>query len=73
MKVLTGHLTQDEKKAIKAILSAGLDCGKVGKTSYYISSQENVFTVKTKKIDRGLIPCPGSPLRVSTYSATFTI
>ena len=37
MKVIKGHLTEAEKQAIKAILTAGLTEGKVRGKNYYIS------------------------------------
>lgn len=73
MRVLTGHLTAANKKAIKAILYAGLTEGKVGKTSYQLSVVDGIHHVKMFIKDRGLIPCPGSALRVSVYQATFIL
>ena len=73
MKVIKGRLTEAEKQAIKAILTAGPTEGKVRGKNYYISLTEGVYTVKIVKQDRGLIPCPGSPLRTSTYTHQFTI
>jgi len=73
MKLITGHLTAANKKAIKAILDAGLTQGKVGRTSYQLSNIDGVYHVKMFLKDRGMIPCAGSVLRVSTYYATFTI
>jgi hypothetical protein len=73
MKILTGHLTETNKTAIKAILNAGLMSGKVGKISYYLNCDNNIYTVKYQTKDRGLIPCAGSQLRLSTYSASFTL
>jgi hypothetical protein len=71
MKVLTGHLTNTDKKAVTAIMEAGLNAGKVGKATYYISNTGTLFTVKKVIKDRGLIPCAGSSLRFSTYTSTF--
>lgn len=73
MKVLTGHLTATEKKVIKAMTSQNLSSGNVRKVNYFLSESKGVHTVKIQKKDRGLIPCAGSELRVSTYSATFTM
>jgi hypothetical protein len=73
MKILTGHLTAHDKKAIKAILGAKLTTGKVGKKNYFIEQNNGLYTVTYKVMDRGLIPCPGSQLRLSTYKATFTL
>lgn len=74
MNVLKGHLTAGNKKAIVAILEAGLNSGKVGKTSYYlIEKEKGLYEVTIKKMDRGLIPCPGSVLRLSSHKAEFKI
>lgn len=73
MKILTGHLTAANKKAIKAILEAKLESGKVGRATYFLSNKNNIHTVKIQQKDRGLIPCPGSKLRLSTYISTFTL
>jgi len=73
MTTLTGHLTAIEKKAIKAILSLNLLTGRVGKKDYHLSLLEGIYTVKIYQYDRGLIPCPGSKLRLSTYIHTFKL
>lgn len=73
MKVLTGHLTAHNKKAIKAILAQNLTEGRVSHTDYKIVQQNGYFEVIMAKMDRGLIPCPGSELRLSKYKATFII
>ena len=73
MKVLTGHLTATDKKAIKAIMEAGLMKGKVGRKSYFITKSGDVYSVKYTIMDRGMISVPGSPLRLSTYSSSFKL
>lgn len=75
MKTLTGHLTQTNKKHIQAILNANLLEGKINRTNYFISKNgsTNVFTVKICVADRGFIPVPGTPLRLSTYIHTFVL
>lgn len=73
MKTILGHLTASEKTAIKAILGANLQSGRVGRKNYFISSEGEIFTVKIAVMDRGLVPCPGSPLRLSTYTHKFTL
>ena len=79
MKVLTGHLTQTEKKAIKAILIQAIQQGpftkvsaRVGKKDYSISLSLGNYKVVVYQMDRGLIPVPGSPLRLSSFTSTFT-
>jgi len=73
MKVIEGHLTAHDKTAIKAILAAGSTAGQIGKKSFYIFNTEGVYTVKIATKDRGLIPCTGSELRISTYTHKFTL
>ena len=73
MKTMTGHLTAGNKKAIQAIINAGLKDGRVGRTEYHITQDENIYTVKIKSIDRGLIPCAGSQKRLTTKTHTFTM
>lgn len=72
MTTLTGHITQTEKKAIKAILNANLMSGKVGIKTYFLFLNDGIYTVKVQQKDRGMIPVGGSELRVSTYTSTFT-
>ena len=73
MKIIKGHLTEGNKKAIKAILDAGLTTGRVGRTDYHISKGENdIYTVKIVKKDRGL-GFIGEPLRLSTNTYQFTL
>jgi len=75
MKVLTGHLTKTEKKAIMAILHLGFMEGQVKNRSYFMTfnNKSGVYTVKIQQKDRGLAPCHGSELRISTYTSMFTI
>ena len=73
MTTLTGHITQTEKKAIKAILNANLMSGKVGIKNYFLSLTDGIYTVKVQQNDRGLMPVGGSELRVSTYTSTFAV
>ena len=60
MKTITGHLTTIEKKAIKAILKAGLTQGRVGRKDYFLQNENGLFTVKIQQKDRGMIPVSGS-------------
>lgn len=73
MKVLKGHLTATEKKIIKEMLKQGLTEGCVRKRNYFIFEDNGVYTVKIQKMDRGLVPCPGTKLRLSTYTNTFKL
>ncbi len=75
MKVIEGHLTAGDKKAVKAIIKMGIVYGKVGRASYQIIEGDGKGTYKIEKFikDRGLIPVPGSPLRVSKYVSKIII
>lgn len=73
MKTLTGHLTATDKKVIKAMLDAKIMAGKVGKKNYFLSLENDTYTVKIQQKDRGLIPVVGSELRISTYTSTFSL
>lgn len=71
MTILTGHLTATDKRNIKAILLAGVKTCKIGKFHYIVEKQANNTLHITKLVkDRGLIPCAGSPLRLSKYIST---
>jgi len=73
MKILTGHLTATEKNIVKTMLAQGLTEGSVRKVNYHLSEESGVHTCTIKKMDKGLIPIPGSALRLSTYKSTFTL
>jgi hypothetical protein len=73
MKTLSGHLTESNKKAIKAILDLNLSAGKVGRINYFITPGPDHYQVKIVKMDRGMIPVPGSQLRQSISLATFSL
>jgi len=73
MKVLTGHLTDTNKKAIKAMFAANILQAKVNNVYYSITESNGVYKVIKCKMDRGMIPCGGSELRMSKYVSTFTM
>lgn len=73
MKTIQGHLTAHDKQAIQAILAAGLSSGRVGRKDYFLKHENGLYTVQIKQTDRGLIPCAGSALRVSTYTHKFKL
>lgn len=73
MRVIEGHLTETDKRAIKAILSQGQMSGKVGSKTYFLSKSGKEYTVKYQVKDRGLIPVPGSGFRLSTYTSKFEL
>ena len=71
MKVLTGHLTQTEKKAIKAILQAGLISGRVGRKDYVLSKENGVYTAEIFEMSKGWVY--GDELKRSRNVHTFTL
>jgi len=73
MKIIEGHLTSTDKKAVNAILNAGLDAGKVGRAQYFVKNDNGIYSVNKLIQDRGLIPVYGSPLRISSYKSKFVL
>lgn len=73
IKTIDGHLTVTDIRAIKALLFNGVDSGKVGKKTYFITEENGLYSVTQKVLDRGIIPVSGSKLKISTYRATFKI
>lgn len=73
MKVLTGHLTQTDKSIINQMFILSLKSAKSKRKFFHITEENGIYTVKIQQNDRGLIPCPGSELRLSTNTATFKI
>ena len=69
MKVLTGHLTQTEKKAIKAILEAKLMSGRVGIKDYFLTEKDGTYTVKKYQVDRSIVIGP----QISENRSTFVL
>lgn len=73
MRLLTehSHLTQGNKTAIKAILSAGLVSGRVGRTNYFLSKiGESKYSVTILIKERH---CIGADLAVTKSTHEFTI
>lgn len=74
MKVIEGHLTATDKKVVKVMLDSKLTAGKNGKTSYFLTPlTANTYKVDKWIMDRGLIPVPGSALRLSKYVSKIEI
>jgi len=72
MIILTGHLTATDKRNVKTIILNKWNYAKSGLKTYYLTQKDNVYTVKIEQKDRGLIPTPGSKLRLNTYTITLT-
>jgi hypothetical protein len=70
MKALTGHITATEKKAIKAILAAGLTSGRVGRTDYRISNENGLYLVFITKLET---PWCETKAKLTTNKHTFTL
>lgn len=78
MKVLSGHLTPADKRNIKELLRLGWMEGTINRVTYKLFMQDFdkygvTYEVKVAKKDRGLVPVPGSPLRISVHTSTFKI
>lgn len=70
---IRGHLTSTNIRHIKAILQAGRMEGKINRITYFLTyEQPGLWSVKYFQKDRGLMPVPGSKLRLSEYHAQFT-
>lgn len=73
IQTISGHLTATNKTHIRAILEANLMEGKINNTNYHLQKEGEIYTAKISKKDRGLIPCPGSQLRMSTGTYQFKV
>ncbi|MDV3805254.1 hypothetical protein CMU35_08875 [Elizabethkingia anophelis] len=73
IKTIDGHLTVTDIRAIKAMLFEQVFMGKVGKKTYSITEGNGLYSVTQKVLNRGIMPVPGSKLRLTTYTATFRI
>ena len=73
MKVIEGHLTATNKTHVKAILFAKMNRAKVNSIVYSLNLENGVYTVTIEKKDRGLVPVPGSPFRISKSKAKFIV
>jgi hypothetical protein len=74
IKILDGHLTASDKKSVKALLDSGQMSGKVSKKNYFLKpTGGGVIEVTQVVKDRGLMPVPGSPLRMSTYKSRIQV
>lgn len=64
----SGHLTANEKKAITAILAAGLTEGRVGRTDYRMTKDGDTYTVRITKAETDWL----KP-KVRTDTCTFVV
>lgn len=69
IKILSGHLTVTDKRAVSAMIEAGANSANSARASYVISAGDGHGWYRVEKFvrDRGIIPVPGSPLRMSKY------
>jgi hypothetical protein len=71
IKTLSGHLTAVEKKAINAILEAGLTQGKVNRKEYYLTKREdNTYSVKIIQNETGFL---SGKIEPKSYLHTFKV
>lgn len=55
ISTITGYLTQTNKKHINAILSANLLQAKVNTINYYLTLENNIYSVKIIRKDNSVI------------------
>lgn len=55
MKVLSGHLTQTNKVHIKALFDANLKKAKVNTIEYFLTVENDIYTVKIAQKEHGQI------------------
>lgn len=70
MRVISGHLTAHDKRAIKEILKLGLRSGKVGRTSFYLTVQDSVYTVCKQLMETRTI---GDRPKLTSHYSTFQL
>ena len=75
MKISTksGHLTTKDKRVIAHMIDQKMTSGKSGRKTFYLSNEGDLWTVRKVQKDHGMIPVPGSILRESVYTSTFTV
>ncbi|MBT4206996.1 hypothetical protein HOE22_01485 [Candidatus Woesearchaeota archaeon] len=68
IKVLDGHLTATDKRAIKHMIEKQIWKGRVGKSDWFIKELGNgKYDITQKVKDKGLVPVAGTKFRISTY------
>lgn len=74
ISMLSGHLTATEKKVVKLMLSKNMMSGRVNNKDYFLTDiGDGKWEVVLKYMDRGLIPVPGTKLRLSTYRSVIRV
>ena len=69
--VNTGHLTQQQIKVVKVMLSQNLTTGRVGRTDYHLqSTAPNQYKVTHRIMERH---CIGADLKPTFYTALITV
>jgi hypothetical protein len=66
IKVLSGHLTVTDKRAVKHMIEKKIWKGRVGKSDWFI---KDLGKIK----DKGLVPVAGTKFRISTYKSTIEV
>jgi hypothetical protein len=71
IKTIDGHLTATEKKAINAIIKAGLTQGKVNRKEYYLTKKDNgIFLVKIVQNETGFL---SGKIEPKSYFCSFNV
>ncbi len=74
IKVLSGHLTVTDKRAIKHMIEKEIWQGRVGKSDWFIKDLgKGKYDITQKIKDKGLVPVRGTKFRISTYKSTIGV
>ena len=74
IKVLSGHLTATDKRAVKHMIEKEIWKGRVGKSDWFIKDLgKGTYDITQKIKDKGLVPVAGTKFRISTYKSTIEV
>jgi phage-related tail protein len=74
IKVLSGHLTTTDKRAVKHMIEKEIWKGRVGKSDWFIKDLgKGKYDITQKIKDKGLVPVAGTKFRISTYKSTIEV
>ena len=74
IKVLSGHLTATDKRAVKHMIEKEIWKGRVGKSDWFIKDLgKGKYDITQKIKDKGLVPVAGTKFRISTYKSTIEV
>jgi hypothetical protein len=74
IKVLSGHLTATDKRAVKHMIEKEIWKGRVGKSDWFIKDLgKGKYDITQKIKDKGLVPVAVTKFRISTYKSTIEV